>query len=135
MAKEKADAENTVRVERIFGALWRPRLWLGCPVAPLGLLGGSALLCTPVAFHTGNLWWMLAGLVYLTAVIALLRKLTEYDPSVFPVFFRFVNVVGLCRMLHINHPIVRDWFPSYDRHFPARSSVFAPHPDPRRHQR
>jgi hypothetical protein len=135
MAKDKADAENTPRVERLYGALWRPRLWLGCPIIPLGLLGGSALLCTPIAFHTGNLWWMLAGLVYLTAIIALLRKLAEYDPHIFPVFFRFVNVVGLCRMLHIDHPIIRDWFPSYDRHFPAHSSVYAPRSAPRRHQR
>ena len=133
--KEEADRENTVRVERIYGALWRARLWLGCERIPLVIAGGSALFCVPIAFHTNNLWWMLAGLVYLTVVISLLRKLGEHDPHFFAVFLRFINVVGICRSLHIYHPIIRDWFPSYDRHFPAQSSVFAPRPDPRRHQR
>jgi type IV secretory pathway TrbD component len=135
MAKDKEGAENTVRVERMYAALWRPRLWLGCPVIPLAVFGGSALLVTPIAVHTGNLWWMLAGLVYLTAVIGLLRKLAEFDPHVFPVFFRFANIVGFFRSLGITHPIIQAWFPSYDRHFPARSSVYAYRREPRRHQR
>ena len=133
--KEKADRENSARLERIYGALWRPRLWLDCERIPLIIGGGSVLFCVPIAFHTNNLWWMLAGIVYLASIIAALKKLAEYDPNFFAVFFRFLNVVGFCRALHIDFPIIRDWFPSYDRHFPAQSSVYAPRPDPRRHQR
>jgi type IV secretory pathway VirB3-like protein len=126
MAKE-ADAENTPRVERLYGALWRPRLWLGCPIIPLGIFGGSAfVVCVPITAHTGNLLWMLAGLFYLVFVIAVLRKLAEYDPHIFPVFFRFAN---------IDLPFIRDWLPRYDRHFPARSSAFPYEPPARRHQR
>jgi len=113
--KEKSDKENTARVERIYAALWRARLWLGCNIIPLGILGGSAILSVPIAFHTGNLWWMLAGIVYLGAVIGILRWLAHYDPDFFIVFWRYVR--------------------KYDRHFPAVGSVGYPLPEPRRHQR
>jgi type IV secretory pathway TrbD component len=124
--KEKAGREHSARVERIYAALWRPRLWLDCERIPLVIGGGSALFCVPIAFHTNNLWWMLAGIVYLAAVIGFLKKLAEYDPHFFAVFFRYIN---------LDLPFVRDWLPRYDRHFPARSSVYASRPDARRHQR
>jgi hypothetical protein len=69
---------------------------------------------------------MLAGIVYLAAVIGLLKKLAEYDPHCFTVFFRYIN---------LDLPLVRDWLPRYNRHCPARSSVFARRLDPGRHQR
>jgi type IV secretory pathway TrbD component len=113
--KDKGDKEQTVRRERIYAALWRPRLWLGCNIIPLAIFGGSAVFSVPIAFNTGNLWWMVVGIVYLSAVIAILRWLARYDPDFFVVFWRYLR--------------------TYDRHFPAVGSVGSPLPVPRRHQR
>jgi type IV secretory pathway TrbD component len=126
LAKAKADTENAPRRERIYSALWRVRLWLGCPIIPLAILGGASLFCVPLALHTGNLWWMLAGIAYLSIVIGVLRMLAKRDPDFFVVYWRFAN---------LDFPFVRNWTPRYDRHFPAVGSVGSPLRAPRRHQR
>jgi type IV secretory pathway TrbD component len=108
------DAEHTARVEPIYPALWRVRLWLGCPIVPLGLGGALCLFTVPIGLQTRNLWWMAVGVVALIAVVFALRKLAKIDPMFFHVAARYRR---------------------YAKHFPAVGSVGAPYPMARRHQR
>jgi type IV secretory pathway TrbD component len=108
------DPEHAARVEPIYPALWRVRLWLGCPIIPLALGGAVCTLSVPVGLQTRNLWWLAVGIIALAALIFGLRKLAQIDPQFFAVAARYRR---------------------YAKHFPAIGSVGSPYPMARRHQR
>ena len=108
------DPEHTVRREPIYASLWRVRLWLGCPIIPLGVGGALCLFTVPIGLQTRNLWWMGVGIIALTAIIFALRKLAKIDPKFFQVAPRYRR---------------------YAKHFPAVGSVGSSYPMARRHQR
>ena len=112
------DPETTPRVESIYDALHRPRLWFGCHQLPLAIAATPTVLCTIPMVILHNLGWLVVGIAWLSLSVAGLRALARFDPD----FWAVVGPFG-------------SRYRKYNRIFSALASANEPYAAPRRHQR
>ena len=77
-----------MRRRKIFKALWKPQLYLGCERIPFVM----AIMCSGIITMAGQTWPVkVAGVAFGVFLILVMRKINKNEPLAFLILIRYIS--------------------------------------------